>query len=178
MRAQSPKRSLKGITRADLTRLAAIARSDRREFFSSRPRSAVLKKNVLCAALCQGAALHLVDGKNGVKDFDVWTFYRRHRATKFPPRRIVSRDFGIPKFGRSPDRPNFAGRRVDLLGRSLDVPKGAEPVAALRRYLTERTTDSARRLAEKAVVLLEPASKRGTVVWPVPLKEQLAAPCL
>lgn len=30
---------------------------------------------LLCRALCQGAALHYLDGKNGVKDFDVWSFY-------------------------------------------------------------------------------------------------------
>jgi hypothetical protein len=174
MRTQSPRRSLQRITHGDLKRLAATARADRRAFVSQRAFRAALRKNVLCVALCQGAALHFVDGKNGVKDFDVWTFYSRRGAAKFPPRRIVSRDFGIPQFGRSPDRPAFVGRRVDLLGRSLDVPKGADPVAALRRYLTEGATDSARRLAEKAVVLLEPASKRGTVVWPIPLKEQLA----
>jgi hypothetical protein len=25
--------------------------------------------------LCQGAALHYLDGRTGVKDFDVWSFY-------------------------------------------------------------------------------------------------------
>jgi hypothetical protein len=25
--------------------------------------------------LCQGGALHYVNGSNGVKDFDVWSFY-------------------------------------------------------------------------------------------------------
>jgi hypothetical protein len=29
---------------------------------------------LLCRALCQGAALHYVNEKNGVKDFDIWSF--------------------------------------------------------------------------------------------------------
>ena len=28
-------------------------------------------------ARCQGAALHYVNERNGVKDFDVWSFYAR-----------------------------------------------------------------------------------------------------
>jgi len=36
--------------------------------------------------LCQGAALHYVNGKNGVKDFGVWSFYAQHDDWPFPPR--------------------------------------------------------------------------------------------
>ena len=35
-------------------------------------------------ALCQGAALHYVDAKNGVKDFDVWSFYTQRADGSFP----------------------------------------------------------------------------------------------
>lgn len=160
-------RSYERITHADLRRLLAVARADRCAFFECPDRKCrPLQSRVLCVALCQGAALHFVDGTSGVKDFDVWTFYAAHPTASFPPRRIVSRDFGSPKFGRSPDRPDLIGRRVDLLGRSIPARPSDDPVAALRRYLGESRSVSARLLAKKAVVLLEPEHLLGTQVWP------------
>jgi hypothetical protein len=118
-------------------------------------------------ALLQGAALHFVDGENGVKDFDVWTFYAaRPDHPAFPWRRRVARDFGDPRFGRTPNTAGLVGRRVDLLGRSIEVGEEGNPAAALAAYLSEGRTASARALARKAAVLLEPPERRGTVVWP------------
>lgn len=160
-------RSMAKITKDDLATLAKLAADDRDLFFSKKPKCIALASHVLGTALCQGAALHYVDGKNGVKDFDVWTFYAVGSGQTFPPRRIVSRDFGSPKFGRSPDRPLYDGRRVDLLGRSIPAQQHEDPVSAIRRYLRAGKTESARRLREKAVVILEPKALRGTIVWPV-----------
>src|SRR5438445_6563879 len=67
-------RSLERITVRDLTQLARIAAADRQAFFAKQPKWAKLAERVVCVALCQGAALHFIDGRNGVKDFDVWTF--------------------------------------------------------------------------------------------------------
>ena len=120
-------------------------------------------------ALGQGAALHFLDRTNGVKDFDVWTFYAADDAGPFPYRWTTIGDFGESRHGRWQQDPHVAsirGRRVDLIGRSLAERVGAEPVAALTRYLSDARTESARRLAEKAAVLLDPAAQRGTVVWP------------
>jgi hypothetical protein len=118
-------------------------------------------------ALCQGAALHFVNGENGVKDFDVWTFYAAHPDhPAFPWRRRVARDFGDPRFGRTPNTAGFVGRRVDLLGRSIEVGEEGDPAAALAAYLSEGRTASARALARKAAVMLEPPNRRGAVVWP------------
>ena len=161
----SAQRSMKRISDRDLARLAEVAARDRAEFFSRRRGFGSRLGDVLCVALCQGAAVHYVDGKNGIKDFDVWTFYRRRGAAQFPPRRVASRDFGNAKFGRSPDRRDFVGRRVDLLGRSINVKRGESPIVALRRYLTEAKTASARCLADKAIVVLEPARLRGLIAW-------------
>ena len=161
-------RSYEPIDRDDLTHLAQISRSDLADFFARKPRYSVLEDRLVCIALCQGAALHFLDYTNGVKDFDVWAFFAAHPdAPDFPWRRRKARDFGDPEFGRSPDRPDFVGRRVDLLGRSLEVAEDADPIFVLRRYLSEGRTETARRLSEKAVVLLEPADRLGTVVWPV-----------
>lgn len=146
--------------------MAQLARLDREDLFARKPRYRALGERLICVALCQGAALHYVDGKNGVKDFDVWTFYAAHLDNPdYPWRRRKVVDFGDPKFGRSPEKRNFVGRHVDLLGRSLRVTEDADPALVLREYLSEGRTETARRLAEKAVVLLEPSERLGTVVW-------------
>ena len=155
--ASRPDRSYGRIALEDLVRLAWIARSDREDLFARKPRYRALDGHLICVALCQGAALHYLDGQNGVKDFDVWTFFASYPdVPDFPWRRRRAVDFGDPKFGPSPDKPGFVGRHVDLLGRSLDVTEGSDAIAALRKYLSEGRTETARRLAEKAVVLLEP----------------------
>ena len=120
---------------------------------------------IICVVLCQGAALHYIDGKNGIKDFDVWTFYAEHPEVSFPYRRIGHRDFGSSKFGFLPNdiRP-FKGRRVDLIGRSLPVKINADPVKTIRQYLEMPRTKSARMLAQKAVVMIHPKQLLGTVV--------------
>jgi hypothetical protein len=111
--------------------------------------------------------LHYVNGRNGVKDFDVWSFYAQHDDWPFPARWRGTRDFGPSKFGRyPPDAPRYSGRRVDLLGRSLRVEPGADLTQAIRRYLTARKTRSAKELAAKAVVLIDPDSRAGEIVWP------------
>lgn len=161
-------RSYEKIRKQDLQRLAKIAREDREELFSRKPEIAKIYKNrIICVALCQGAALHYVDGENGIKDFDVWTFYRQHPQRPFPYRRNVPRDFGIPRFGKTPGKLKFKGRCVDLIGRSIPFKSGRPPVQAIRDYLMTSKNKSPRLLAKKAVVILEPEVLRGTIAWPI-----------
>jgi hypothetical protein len=165
---RDPARCYEPITRGELDRLAQIARADREDRFERKPRWRLLyRPRVLAVALCQGAALHYIDGENGVKDFDVWTFYAAHPEAEFPPRWRTVRDFEDPRFGQTVDCPTLMGRRVDLFGRSIDAPPGAEPAEALRRYLSLGRAKSARLLSRKAVVLLDPGPRRGEVIWPV-----------
>jgi hypothetical protein len=154
------------ITRRDLGRLAALAEIDRTDFLKRKPHTGRLYSGRLFAvALCQGAALHYVNGKNGIKDFDVWSFYDQHPEREYPPRRIAQVDFGDPKFGTTIDRPQFVGRRVDLIGRSIRNADRDDPVGTLQQYLRCSSTESARFLAQKAIVLLEPTELRGIIVW-------------
>jgi hypothetical protein len=111
--------------------------------------------------------VHYLNDKNGVKDFDIWSFYAQCDDWPFPARWRGTRDFGPSKFGRYPaDPPRYSGRRVDLLGRSLPVALGTDPADAIRRYLAAQRTTSAKALAAKAVVLIEPQNRAGEVVWP------------
>ncbi len=161
------ERSYERLTQNDLGRLAVIAREDQDARFARRPRWRPYADRVLCVALCQGAALHYVDGRNGVKDFDVYTSYAEHPTGPFPFRWRTAVDFGPSRFGRYPGDPeSFSGRRVDLIGRSLDVPPDADPVEAVRRYLAAGRTETARQLAMKALVLLGPEGLRGEMIWP------------
>lgn len=162
------RRSLARIDRDDLLRLAKLAAQVEAGLFARRPQGAGrYAGRLLCRALCQGAALHYVDAENGVKDFDVWSFYAGRRDGPFPYRWRGTADYGPSKFGRFPDDPPwFTGRRVDLLGRSLDVPLDAEPATILHDYLSAARTASARALAKKAVVLIYPERLAGKVVWP------------
>lgn len=166
-RAESTGRSYEAIGLDDLALLASVARQDREARFERRPRWQPYADRVLCVALCQGAALHFLDGPNGVKDFDVYTFYSEHPVGPFPPRWRTEVDLGPSKFGRYPGDPaSFRGRRVDLIGRSLDVSPDTDPVEAIRGYLGAGRTETARQLATKAVVILEPEQLRGQVAWP------------
>jgi hypothetical protein len=109
--------------------------------------------------------LHFVDGKNGVKDFDVWSFFCEIAGQPIPRRRVVSRDFGQPQFGTSPDRPDLIGRKVDLLFKSIACTPDRSPIYSLQQYLAEGRTNTARCLAQKPVVLLEPIEQVSVVAW-------------
>jgi len=149
----------------DLKKLLKIANQDREVFFITHPNWARLYANrVISVALCQGAAMHYLDGITGINDFDVYTFYRKHRTKNWYAKRIKSYDFGDPKFGKSVDKPYFIGRRVDCLSRSIDVHINEDPKIAVRRYLEEGKTETARLLSAKPVILLEPNC--GQVIWP------------
>lgn len=163
------ERSYELITDTDLRRLGKLAATDRESLFARRPQTGRLYRDRLFAvALCQGAALHWVNGINGVKDFDVWSFYVAHPKRPYPYRRIGCADFGDPKFGTSPGSHHFVGRRVDLLGRSIKLQRDPEVLESLRQYLSRsKPGSSAWHLAAKAVVLIEPKPLRGLLVWPV-----------
>jgi hypothetical protein len=161
----SEGRSYRSIELEDLRRLAQIARQDQAGFFKQYPVWARLYSDrQICIALCQGAALHFLDGRTGINDFDVYTFYRKHPSKDWYSKRIKSYDFGDPMFGQSLDQPNFIGRRVDCLARSIDAEEIEDAAIAVQRYLKDGKTKTAKLLAAKAVILLEP--KCGKVIWP------------
>ncbi len=121
----------------------------------------------MCIALCQGAALHYVDGENGICDFDVWTFYYEHSKGPFPHQRRGEKDFGISKFGCHPaDTEKFKGRRIDMIGRSLKARKSTDPLKCIQNYLNKPLSKSAYELRKKAVVFLTPERYMGKIVWP------------
>jgi hypothetical protein len=102
-----------------------------------------------------------------VRDFSVWSFYAEHAEAPFPFHRVGRVDFGNTKFGRSPDAPEaYKGRRVELHARSIDANPADDPVDAVQRYLKAGASPSARELARKALVLIDPPLYLGTEAWP------------
>jgi hypothetical protein len=93
-------RSYGPLTKEDLKRLVEIAARDRADLFQRKPETGRLYgERLFAVALCQGSALHYLDGKNGVKDLDIWSFFRPSPERPFPYRRRAQLDFGDPKFG-------------------------------------------------------------------------------
>jgi hypothetical protein len=168
-------RSSARITRADLQRLSSLARVCFEEFFDRYERWRPYKKRLMLVCLCQGSALHYAaprkvtpaDREGGVNDFDVWGFFRnRPNERPFPPRWHGRQDFGQSKFGRnSKESPRFTGRRVDVLGRSIEGRRSEASIEAVQRYLREGRTESARRLAERPVAILWPDGLCGRIIW-------------
>lgn len=156
------------LTDEHLRRLAEIAEADREGMFIRNPHLSVYRDRILLTALCQGAALHFVNGINGVKDLDVYTFYAEEPGVGYPYRRRGVEDFGDSELGRHPEDHAFRGRRVDLLGRTLKVAPFADPVTSVRNYLRAGGTATAKELANKAVVVIDPGARFGQVAWPVP----------
>jgi hypothetical protein len=165
------ERSYEPITREDLKRLAMLTTEAFDTLFAKpRAKSRIYKGRLLLLALCQGAALHYLDGRNGVKDLDVWGFFRAHPDRPFPPRAHWYRDFGLSHLGRHPhpSRIGYKGRVVDLLGRSIEVAPGEDGVSAVRRWLSHpRGKSSAYHLAKRAVVAIHPPELLGEIIWPV-----------
>jgi hypothetical protein len=155
----NPPRSIARITSGVLDRLSAIAADDREDRFHRRPRWAPYRDRVLCVALCQGAALHYLNGVNGVKDLDVWTFFAQDAIGPFPYRWRTEVIL---------DHKPFDGHYVDLLGRSLPEKIDADPAEVLDRYLARPRTKSAQALSQKAVVFLDPEPLRGEIAWRPP----------
>ena len=161
-------RSYERITRGDLKRLLKIARLERDDFFARHREYAILyRKRVVCTALCGDAALHYVNGMTGVLEFDVWTFYAEHPEASFPYWHEERYDFGRSRFGRLPSAPeSFRGRPVNLAGRSIDASPADDPIEALQYYLRRSANPVPKRLAEKAVVMIEPDPLSGYLAWP------------
>jgi len=162
------QRSTEPINEADLRRLIPLALGAIEDLFRRKPHVRDAAGRYLCLGLCQGAALHYLDHKNGIKDFDVWAFFERTGERQFPYRWRGKVDFGNPKFGKTPKFSHFAGRKVDVLGRSIPIRKGESPPEAVHRYIQDAKAKTPQLLSQKAGILLHPEDYFGRVLWRPP----------
>jgi hypothetical protein len=188
--SQQSARSQAALTAEHLARLAALAEADHEAFtrVGGRPE---YRSRRLAVVLAQGAALHYLDGRTGVKDLDVWTFYARIPGMRFPAdKRETHADFGPSSLGRQTYDLSAArnareralwrrwsayeGRRVDFMMRALPVDvggsfstvaKAVQDWVANGSRIAASSKPSAWYLSKKAGVLLYPDSCRGEVLW-------------
>lgn len=172
------------LTKRHLAWLSRIAAADHADFYDRRP---AYRSRLVAVVLAQGAALHYLDRRNGVKDLDVWSFFALPPGERrFPEdQRKLHVDFGPSDLGRQrydltrakSDRKRaemerwsreHTGRRVDLMMRGLRCDVDNDPAEAVRAWLETgmRKPDSSPwHLRQKAVILIDPAARRDEVVW-------------
>lgn len=155
---QAEERSYERITIDDMKRLGDLALEDLEDFFRRFPRHKPYKNHLILTALCQGVALHYIDGKTGVKDFDVWSFFTDIPSVRFPYRRHRIVESGLEKFGvHSIDIGwNYKSRHVDLFGGTIkaDIVKRnrGDPCACITEYLKRVKTTRAKKLGRKLLL--------------------------
>lgn len=152
--------SFEPITHDDLSTFATLAWQKLSQVFEYAPVASLYKDRLLLLALTQGGAQHFLDGKNGLKDIDVWAFFGARDDKPFPFRPRWTADLGPSKFGRSEDDVGFAGRRIDILGRSIEVRPGEPPEDSVRRWLNGWST-SAIELRKKPAFVISPTENLG-----------------
>ncbi|MQW88806.1 hypothetical protein [Sinorhizobium saheli] len=148
-------RSYEPLTPADLEAIAAVAVRTLADIFDRAPVAGLYRDRLVLLALAQGSALHYLDGKSGIKDFDVWAFFEGGPPKPFPHRKRWSVDLGPSRFGRHPDDRGYSGRRLDIMGRSIAVIGGEAAEDAVRRWLGSRAK-SAIALRRKPMFCLLP----------------------
>lgn len=175
MRGADRSPSREKLSDADLDRLLELELTERERLYRESEIWRAHRNRLLCICLGQGTALHLID-RSGLNDFDVLTFFAA--SPSLESRRVSSsfragrhRDFGRSRFGKRTDKegrakfPAYDGRNVDLFAYALPAKRTADAIAAVQAWLTAAPTDSAKLLAEKPVVMLEPERLR--VIWPL-----------
>lgn len=171
-------RSYRRITAGDLNQLLSLSKNE--ALFNRNPKYTHFRNSLIVVALCQGASQHYADGRNGIKDFDVWYFFRRSRrgTIRYPYRAMRTVDSRFKKFGICPPKCRrthpkslgaFVGRHVNLLGREIDCPPTRngrnDPKNCISAYLKNGKTKTSRELREKPVVGLFPPSMFGRILW-------------
>jgi hypothetical protein len=152
---QESERSYERLTEADLRRLRQVTLDKIAMVVQSAPVAGLYRDRLIVLALCQGSAQHQIDGSHGIKDLDVWAFFRAGPQKPFPWRSLWHADFGLSHLGHNPDDVGYLGRRIDIIGRSIPVDANETPLEAVRKWLGGYSK-SARLIAERPVIGLYP----------------------
>lgn len=172
---ETENRSYEKLRETDIERLLAIEREWRSSLERRIEHWRHYAPRLLCVTITQGGALHLIDGRNGIKDFDLYRFFAKSPIRPDPDPAIyrgrTTEDYGdSSRFGRNldpcakPKVKRMIGRNVDIFSVALPVKPDSDPVPAIRELLASPRTDTERYLAAKAVVILDP--KPYLVAWP------------
>jgi hypothetical protein len=146
-----------------LRRLTIAAQLDREGFFAEHARWRRSYGDRVEAVVLAEGSRRQVEGSR-VAPLEVWTFFRHHPDGPFPTRRRrvpATRD----PWKRILAEPSLAGRPLTMVSVSLETDRFDDAEHIVRRYLMTGKTANARQLAKGRVIVLEPSSERGHVVW-------------
>jgi len=158
------ERSFERLTEDDLAHLSELAQDVLNSKISRTPVAGQYVDRLIMLALCQGGAQHYVHGKNGVKDLDVYAFFRAGLEKQFPPKPIWRADFGPSHLGHNPNDKGYNGRRVDVMGRSIPADPNTDAEEAIRAWLYGGSK-SAMCLVKRPIIGLFPKRYFGKLVW-------------
>ena len=164
-------RSFEPISKDDLNKLLNLAFEEHEAFFKRKPKyEPFYKNNLLAIILGQGAALHYLDNKYGVKDFDIYLFYKEHPQKNMQIRRTKKGESNLEKFGNP--KIDFIKKVVKtkyIEGNEGDTKKIItrllnESRASIVKYLTIQAKKCKNR-KRNVVVGLHPESIFGKILW-------------
>ncbi|QRE74392.1 hypothetical protein [Methylobacterium aquaticum] len=167
-------RSFRPIEDDDLRRLATIGLQAFDTLMRPGNKSQIYSGKLLLLCLCQGGALHHrqcregrpEEERRGIHDLDVWGFFERQPACRFPPRWRGEEDFGLSHFGRRPEDAHFTGRKVDVIGRCLEIEPGGDPVEAVVSWIRSASGSSPRHIRQRPVFVISAGPRFGEMIWP------------
>ena len=112
--------------------------------------------NLVAICLCQGAASHYLNPTVGVKDIDIWLFYKDCPGVNFPAR------------SRKRDDNAYMGKPIDWLRRAIPAEmveaSDNEAGLAMRAYIEKRNINKWQ-LLKKAIIGLYPEQILGEIIW-------------
>lgn len=131
------ERSYLPITVQHLKHLCDIAIKDQKDFFRLNPKYRHYENERKAILLIQGAALHFINGKEGIKDFDVLVVYNKlHNPIRLYAKRKKAYNSNMPEFGRFPkDKPKYVTRRVDILMREIEISSEEKLSDTLQNFI-------------------------------------------
>jgi len=139
------------INKKDLRKLRDLALKEHHAFFDRNPH---LKKpylnSLIGICLCQGAAGHYLDQKIGIKDFDIWHFYKESNHDAFPYR------------FRKVNKIGYKNKWIDYLKRAISKSVCKEfpsaPDKIILQYLLRKNTKTKKLLLQQPIIGLYPES--------------------
>lgn len=153
----SVKRLYITLTKRDFKQLRELSLKEHKDFFKRNPHlKSIYYNSLIGICLCQGAASHVLNHEVGIKDFDIWHFYK-DKSVKFPYRAHKRIEGG------------YKGKPVDFLKRA--IPRhicnsySNNPGKAIIEYLCEKNTKTKNLLLEKAIIGLFPNKIFGKILW-------------
>ena len=159
-------RTYERIFSSNLKRLSVLVATERSEFFARHIEARKTYADKLITTILVGdAALHFLNGNSGFIDFHLITLYSKTKGSRFPFKGISYLDYGFSKFGKTPNKNVYRGRRIAL--RSICISGSVDqPIESTQQFIIKNRLGSADKIKKKAAIVIEPRVFLGYIAWP------------